>query len=109
MEKALFEMLREYSAGGALPMHMPGHKRNVENDAYLSGLGGALDLTEIDGFSNLHDPEGMLSEKMAEAAALWGSRRAWWLIGGSTAGLLAGVFACCLKFRRAFLSPRSVK
>ena len=95
MEKALFEMLREYSAGGALPMHMPGHKRNVENDACLSGLGGALDLTEIDGFSNLHDPEGMLSEKMAEAAALWGSRRAWWLIGGSTAGLLAGVFACC--------------
>lgn len=89
----LLELLQTYSRSDALPMHMPGHKRNTSLAPYLDTLGADLDITEIPGFSNLHDPEGALAERMKDAAALWGSKRAWWLIGGSTAGLLAAIDA----------------
>lgn len=89
----LLELLQTYSRTDALAMHMPGHKRNTPLAPYLNTLGAALDITEIPGFSNLHDPDGALAERMRDAAALWGSKRAWWLIGGSTAGLLAAIDA----------------
>jgi len=89
----LLELLKTYSRSDALPMHMPGHKRNIALASYLDTLGADLDITEIPGFSNLRDPEGALAERMKDAAALWGSKRAWWLIGGSTAGLLAAIDA----------------
>ena len=89
----LLELLQDYSRSKALPMHMPGHKRNTALAPYLEVLGAELDITEIPDFSNLHDPVGTLAERMKDAAALWGSRRAWWLIGGSTAGLLAPIDA----------------
>ena len=89
----LLELLQDYSRNNALAMHMPGHKRNTSLAPYLEALGAALDITEISGFSNLHDPDGALAERMKDAAALWGSKRAWWLIGGSTAGLLAAIDA----------------
>lgn len=89
----LFELLQSYSESDALAMHMPGHKRNTDLAPYLSVLSADLDITEIHGFGNLHDMEGILAEHMEAAAKLWGSKRAWWLIGGSTAGLLAAIDA----------------
>lgn len=89
----LLEQLQRYRASDALPMHMPGHKRNTGLAPYLDDLCAGLDITEIHGFSDLHDPGGALAKRMEDAAALYGSRRAWWLIGGSTAGILAGIFA----------------
>ena len=89
----LLQQLQALAQSNTLPMHMPGHKRNTDLAPYLSALGAGLDITEIDGFGNLHDPEGVLAERMTQAAALWGSKRAWWLIGGSTAGLLAAIDA----------------
>ncbi len=90
---SLLDHLRRHSAEGPLPMHMPGHKRNTALAPYLDTLGAGLDITEIPDFSNLHDPHGALAERMTAAARLWGSRRAWWLVGGSTAGLLAAIDA----------------
>lgn len=89
----LLEQLETYCAEDVIPMHMPGHKRNNLLAPYLKTLRADLDITEIPGFSNLHDPNGALAERMKAAAALWGSRRAWWLVGGSTAGILSGMFA----------------
>jgi len=85
----LLETLRRYHDSGACPMHMPGHKR--------TGLGGELpwqlDITEIDGFDNLHDAQGILKESMDRAARLYGSDRAFFLVNGSTCGILAGICA----------------
>ncbi len=74
-----------------LPMHMPGHKRNAALAPYLRALGAGLDITEIDGFDNLHQPEGILADCMAQAADLWGSRSAHLLINGSSGGILAAI------------------
>ena len=73
------------------PLHMPGHKRRVRP---APGLGCyAWDLTEIDGADDLHDADGILADAMARTAALYGARRCWYLVGGSTVGLLAGIRA----------------
>ena len=91
MDDGLLEMLERYAAQGVKAMHMPGHKRNVGAAHYLGVLGARLDITEIDGFDNLHEPSGILKEAMARAAALWGSENAFFLVNGSTCGILAGV------------------
>ena len=81
----------ETLAAARTPLHMPGHKRRVRPAA---GLGcAAWDMTEIDGADDLHEADGILADAMRRTAALYGSRRCWYLVGGSTVGLLAGVRA----------------
>lgn len=77
-------------AGRTVPMHMPGHKRNLFPSP---GLPYSLDLTEIEGADNLHDADGILRQAMDRTAALWRSSRTWYLVGGSTCGILAGIRA----------------
>lgn len=77
-------------------MHMPGHKRNAAlagKCGYLSGL-CALDITEIDGMDDLNDPHGLFLDSMNRAAALWHSGETLFSVNGSTAGILASVYAC---------------
>lgn len=87
----LYESLFEYAGKDICPMHMPGHKRNI------GLLGRALpfeiDITEIDGFDNLHNPQGILKKVSRAAGALYGSRASFLLVNGSTGGILAAVRA----------------
>ena len=73
-----------------LPMHMPGHKRRLRPSDCLPY---DWDITEISGADDLHDADGILMAAMERARALWGSRRTWFLVGGSTCGLLAAIRA----------------
>lgn len=89
---ALLNRLKTYCPN-ALPMHMPGHKRNVALAPYLKELGAGIDITEIDGFDDLHAAEGVLADGMDRAARLWGAKQSFFCVNGSTGGLLASVFA----------------
>lgn len=91
--KSILDKLKEYSEQGSVPMHMPGHKRNVSGIAFLKELGAKYDISEIEGFDNLHAPKGLLLEAMERAAELWGSDKCCFLINGSTGGILAAVRA----------------
>lgn len=93
MKASLQERLGEYAASGALPMHMPGHKRNLSAAPWLTALGGGLDITEIGGFDDLHHARGILKDEMDRAAAVWGAKRTFFLVGGSSCGLLAAIYA----------------
>ena len=73
-----------------LPMHMPGHKRRLRPSDCLPY---DWDITEINGADDLHAANGILKEAMGRASALWGSRRTFFLVGGSTCGLLAAIRA----------------
>ncbi len=74
-------------------MHMPGHKRNSEGIKFLEELGAKYDISEIDGFDDLHNPKGILAEAMDKAASLWKSGSCFFLVNGSTCGVLAAVTA----------------
>jgi len=90
-DQSLYHALEAYSARDIAPMHMPGHKRR---SLFAKDLPWHLDVTEIADFDNLHAPEGLLRDAQARGAALWGSEHAFFLINGSTAGILAGIYAC---------------
>ena len=88
MEKELINN----SQSNIYPFHMPGHKRRGSDIG--AGLDPyAIDITEIDNFDNLHHAEGIIKEAQAEAAALYGAKRAYFLINGSTCGILAAISA----------------
>ena len=89
----LLSLLRENAASGTVPMHMPGHKRNPACAGFLEGLSLRHDITEIDGFDNLHGAEGILKEAMECAAALWGTKRSYYLVNGSSGGILSAIRA----------------
>lgn len=95
-QKSLVEMLRDYAKNGRIPFHMPGHRRCARYD-YLNDLGAALDVTEIDGFDNLHDASGILADGTALLEKIYGSRRSFYLVNGSTCGILAAV-RCAVPF-----------
>ena len=78
--------LEEYSKAGYVPMHMPGGKRNTE---YAST--SELDITEIDGFDNMHNAEGIIKNASDRAARLYRADKTLMLVNGSTAGILSAV------------------
>ncbi len=91
MSSELLQMLLEHAKTGAYALHMPGHKRNT---ALLGGaLPYALDITEIPDFDDLHAPDGVLQRLEEQLAALWGAKKSFALVGGATAGILAGISA----------------
>lgn len=94
-QPGLLERLTEYAGSDAYPFHMPGHKRRETPDGIPGGFPDpyGIDITEIDGFDNLHHAEGILKNAMDEAAAVYGADRSWYLVNGSTCGILSAVFA----------------
>ena len=90
-EERLIQRLRDYNATDYYPFHMPGHKRNPElGKEYENPF--EIDITEIHGFDNLHHPEGILKRSMEWAADVYGADRTYYLINGSSCGLLAAIF-----------------
>lgn len=76
-----------------LPLHMPGHKRSDVIPA-MSGIYG-IDITEIDGFDDLHDPDGIIAEIQQKASDLYGAGGAWISVNGSTAAVEAAILSVC--------------
>ena len=54
----LYDRLKQYAQGEDYPFHMPGHKRRTFGEMPPEAL--SMDVTEIDGFDDLHAPEGIL-------------------------------------------------
>lgn len=89
----LDERLKQYADSDVYPFHMPGHKRRPME----IGLPERIDITEISGFDNLHHAEGILREAQQRMAELAGAEESFFLVNGSTAGILAAV---CASVRR---------
>lgn len=70
---------------------MPGHKGNADTGFLKEVL--KYDVTEFDGFDNLHDAHGVILESERYAASLYGSKVTHFLIGGSTSGILSAISA----------------
>ena len=89
--KRLYKELEDYSHKDYYPFHMPGHKRNPFS---VDGkFPFERDITEIDGFDNLHHPEGILKRAQEGAARLYGSKECFFSVNGSTAAILSAISA----------------
>ena len=64
-EELLRERLKRYCATQTAAFHMPGHKRQMDFEILRDFPNPfSIDITEIDGFDNLHHPEGILKASM---------------------------------------------
>lgn len=92
----LLDRLKDYHKSDMLPLHMPGHKQSdkLSMEGYMD-----IDITEIDEFDNLHEPEpgGLLDNAMKKAANFYGSGETLFLVNGSTSGILIAISALCKK------------
>ena len=82
MEDRLYKKLEAYGKSDFYPFHMPGHKRNplaVEGDFPVE-----MDITEIDGFDNLHHAEDILKRAQEDVARLYGVPESFYSINGSS-------------------------
>lgn len=70
---------------------MPGHKRNfpIVGETPLK----EIDVTEVEGTDDLHDPEGIILKSMEKTAELYGSYFCRYVVNGSTCGILSAVYA----------------
>ena len=93
-ENLLIERLKRYSASHAAAFHMPGHKRQMEYK-FLRDFPDpfSIDITEIDGFDNLHHPEGILKKSMEWMAGVYGADHSYYLVNGSSCGILSSIGA----------------
>ncbi|MCI6660614.1 aminotransferase class I/II-fold pyridoxal phosphate-dependent enzyme [Peptoniphilaceae bacterium SGI.137] len=86
----ILELIRSYSESETYSLHMPGHKRNTQK--FGSSLPYALDMTESIGMANLHDPaDGIIERKQNELAKEFGAFHSFFMINGSSGGILAGL------------------
>ncbi len=90
---SLYEKLWHYGQTDVYPMHMPGHKRQLWPDGMERVY--RMDITEIDGFDNLHQARGVIKEAQDYAADLFGSSETHFMVNGSSGGLLAAIAALC--------------
>ncbi len=73
------------------PFHMPGHKRNKK----FGITGSEIDITEIDGFDNLHCPKGVIADIEKDLKKIYKSKKSLISVNGSSMGIMSAIFAVC--------------
>ncbi|WP_432775712.1 aminotransferase class I/II-fold pyridoxal phosphate-dependent enzyme [Brevibacillus gelatini] len=94
----LYEQLERHARNRPHPFHVPGHKMGHSFDSHARQRFSSileLDLTEISGTDDLHQPQGVIAEAQALAAEAFAAEETRFLIGGSTVGNMALIMTVC--------------
>ncbi len=89
MNVDILDRLEDYCGKDYVPMHMPGAKRNT--DLFKMGNPYGLDITEIDGFDNMHHATDIIKEAFERASKVFGADETLFLVNGSSAGILSAI------------------
>lgn len=103
----LYDKLIAYSKTDMYPYHMPGHKRRLHGSMPSDIF--EMDITEIDGFDNLHQPEEIIAGLQERAARLYGADKSYYLVNGSTCGILSAISAALPEGGHILMSRNSHK
>lgn len=101
MTKGVADFLREHADKAPVSFHMPGHKGMGLYEE--NGFGDTFkrladwDITEISGADNLFQPESIIQKTMEKYERLYGVRRSYLLINGSSGGIIAAILAAVPK------------
>ncbi|HZG60897.1 MAG TPA: aminotransferase class I/II-fold pyridoxal phosphate-dependent enzyme [Anoxybacillus sp.] len=94
----LYTALKHHSLSNPVSFHVPGHKYGTvftdmgkEDYKYLLHI----DVTELSGLDDLHQPESVIAEAQMLAAEFFGVQKTFFLVNGSTSGNLTMIFAAC--------------
>lgn len=107
MKDTLAYKLNQLAKSDIYPFHMPGHKRNLAQGRW--GHICPIDITEIDGFDNLHHAQGILAKEQERASEIYGSKHSFFLINGSSCGVLSAICASVEENGQMILARNSHK
>jgi arginine/lysine/ornithine decarboxylase len=85
----LLHQLKKYGKSKMYPFHMPGHKRHMKKKDLKNPY--KVDITEIEGFDDLHHATGVLKKSQQRAARMYASEHTFFSVNGSTAGILSAI------------------
>lgn len=88
--------LKKYSENDRISFHVPGHKNHRSLLQYGRDAGLDLlssDLTELPELDDLHNPTGVIREAEHLASKLFGSEQTYFLVNGTTGGMMAAAAA----------------
>ncbi|MEW4286637.1 aminotransferase class I/II-fold pyridoxal phosphate-dependent enzyme [Priestia koreensis] len=94
----LYNQLRSHALKSPISYHVPGHKNGAvfsrkEDHFFKSIL--PIDVTELTGLDDLHDPSESIKEAEDLATSLYEVKHTFFLVNGSTVGNLAAILATC--------------
>ncbi|WP_028400993.1 aminotransferase class I/II-fold pyridoxal phosphate-dependent enzyme [Ectobacillus panaciterrae] len=94
----LYNAISHFSEKRPISFHVPGHKNGMHfAKRAFSHFHSLLeiDVTELTGLDDLHNPSGCIKEAETLLADLYGASQSYFLINGSTVGNLAMILAAC--------------
>lgn len=98
MKTPLFSALLQHVERKPISYHVPGHKNGEvfykKAEAFYKDI-LKIDVTELTGLDDLHQPKEAIEEAQLLTAALYGVQSSYFLVNGSTVGNLAMIMACC--------------
>ncbi len=111
MATPLLDALRLCAQSSNAAFYTPGHKRGQGTPRILSDLFGAQvwrsDLPELPELDNLLTPQTAIKAAQELAAEAFGAEQTWFLVNGSTCGVIASILAVCEPGDKIIL-PRNV-
>lgn len=104
-KSTLYNHLTQYRKT-VYPFHMPGHKLNR-----MFNIKNIIDtdVTEVDGTDNLHHPKGIIRDAQEKASYTFGARNTFFLVNGSTSGIISSISAICQEKDKILISRNSHK
>ncbi|XTZ20125.1 MAG: aminotransferase class I/II-fold pyridoxal phosphate-dependent enzyme, partial [cyanobacterium endosymbiont of Rhopalodia fuxianensis] len=107
----LVDALRTSIAQKNVAFHAPGHKQGQGIPQSLEKLLGktvfTADLPELPELDNLFAPSGVIQKAQELAAEAFGAENTWFLVNGSTCGIVAAILATCNPGDKIIL-PRNI-
>ena len=95
----LLDALKKYARSNHAAFYTPGHKRGQGISPQLIDCFGAevfkFDLPELPEIGSLFDSQGVIQSAYSCAAAAFGADYTYFLVNGSTCGIVAAILATC--------------
>ncbi|MBR5535859.1 MAG: aminotransferase class V-fold PLP-dependent enzyme [Clostridia bacterium] len=87
--RPIYDILNDEKFKKQIQFHMPGHLRGRGFENFE--INPCMDVTELYETDDLHSPDGVIKESMENAARVFGADKAYYLVNGSTSGVLSMV------------------
>ncbi|MCK5848622.1 MAG: aminotransferase class V-fold PLP-dependent enzyme [Caldisericia bacterium] len=105
----IFDAIKNFTKENKVSFHMPGHfggillpeKLKAENNIF------AFDITEVEGLDYLHQPNGVIKNAQKLAAKAFGADKTFFLVNGSTVGVISMIMASVLPGEKILVQRNS--
>ena len=106
----LYARLKKFQQQQNISFHVPGHKNGLlfSEQGWRENILN-YDVTELNGLDDLHAPEEIILHAQELLAELYGTKKSYFLVNGSTVGNLAMILGTVYEGQQVFVQRNSHK